>query len=139
MRKNHRGWGISIFVHESLPFKRRHGFGINSQAVQSLSIEILNKNCKNIIFNTAYIPPNGDIETCKKYFKNLFAKNDTVNKHIVLADDFNLNVLGFENKKKVQNIINRMFPYGIIPTINKPTPVTRNGKPTRVQYRTYHN
>ena len=49
-----------------------------------------------------------------------------MNKHIVLADDFNLNVLDFENKKKVQNIINRMFPYGIIPTINKPTPVTAN-------------
>ena len=100
--------------------------GINSEALESLSIEILNKKCKNIILNTIYRSTNGDIETCENYFKNLFAKNGTVNKHIVLAGDFNLNVLDFENNKKVQNFINLMFPYGTILAINKPTRVTAN-------------
>ena len=68
-----------------------------------------------------YRPLNGDIVTCENYFKNLFAKSDTVNKHIVLESDFNLNVLDFENNKKVKNFINLMFRYGMIPTINKPT------------------
>ena len=89
--------------------------------MESSSIEILNKTCKNRILNTIYRPPNGDIETCENCFKNLFVKNETMNKHIVLAGDFNLNVLDFENNKKVQNIINLMFRYGMIPTINKPT------------------
>ena len=100
--------------------------GINSEAVESLSIEILNEKCKNIILNTIYRPRNGDIEICENYLKNLFAKNDTVNKHIVLVGDFNLNLLDFENKKKVQNFINLMFRYGMIPTINKPKRVTAN-------------
>ena len=56
--------------------------------------------------------------------KNLFSKNDTVNKHIVLADDFNLNVLDFENNKDAQNFINFIFRYGT--TTNKSTPVTAN-------------
>ena len=68
-----------------------------------------------MILNTIR-PPNGDIETCESYFRNLFAKNDTVNKHIALAGDFNLNVPDFENNKKVQNFINLMFRYGKIPT-----------------------
>ena len=38
IRKNRRGGGISIFVHESLSFKRRQDLGINSEAVESLSI-----------------------------------------------------------------------------------------------------
>ena len=80
IRKNRWGGGISIFVHESLSFKRREDLGINSEALESPSIEILNK-CKNIIPNTIYRPPNGDIETCETYFKNLFSNNDTVNKH----------------------------------------------------------
>ena len=42
-RKNRRGRGISIFAHESLTFKRQLDLGINSEAVESLSIEILNK------------------------------------------------------------------------------------------------
>ena len=67
MRKKCRGGGISIFLHESLSFKRRQDLGINLEAVESLSIEILNKKCKNITLNTIYRPPNGDIETCENY------------------------------------------------------------------------
>ena len=109
IRKNDRGGGISIFVHESLSFKRQQDLGINLEAVGSFSIEVLNKKCKNIILNTVYRPLNGDIETCENYFKNIFAKNGTVNKHVVLAGDFNVNVLDFENNKKVENFINLML------------------------------
>ena len=49
IRKNHNGGEISIFVHESLSFKGRQDLGINSEATQSLIIEILNKMCENII------------------------------------------------------------------------------------------
>ena len=123
IRNNRRGGGKSIFVHNSLSFKRRKDLDIT---LESLRIEILNKRLKNKSLNTIYIPPNGNIETCENYFKNHFSKNDTVNKHIVLAGDFNLNVLDFENNKKVQKFINLMFRYGMIPTINKPTRITAN-------------
>ena len=52
-----------------------------------------------------------------------------MNKHIYIffgAGDFNLNVLDFEHNKKVQNFINLMFRYGVIPTINKFTRITVN-------------
>ena len=38
-----RSGGISIFVRESLLFKTRHDLGIKSEALEILSIEILNK------------------------------------------------------------------------------------------------
>ena len=110
--------------------------GLNSEAVESVSIEILNKKCKNIILNTIYKPLNGDVETCENYFKNLFAKNDTVNKHIVLVH--NLNVLDLENNKEVENFINLMFRYGMIPTINKPTQVTANMATAITYHMPYH-
>ena len=53
-----------------MSFKSRQDLGINSEVAESLSIEILNKKCKNVILNTIYRPPNGDIETCENYFKN---------------------------------------------------------------------
>ena len=46
--------------------------------------------------------------------------------HIVLAGEFNLNMLDFESNKKVQSFINPMFRYDMIPTINKPKRVTAN-------------
>ena len=121
IRKNSRSGGISIFVHESLSFKRRQYLGISLEAMESLSISILSKKCKNIILNTIYRPSNGDIKICENHFKN-----DTLNKHIVLAGDFNLNVLDFESNKKIENFINPMFCYGMIPNINKSTRVTAN-------------
>ena len=43
IRKNRKGRGISIFVQESLFFKKQKDLGINVEAVESRSIEILNK------------------------------------------------------------------------------------------------
>ena len=161
--KSRRGGGINISVHESLSLKRRKDLGINPEAVESLSIEILNEICKNVILNTISRPPNGDIESlsieilnkkCKNiildticrspngdietrenYFKNLFAKNDTVNKHILLAGDFNLNVLDFKNNRKVQNFINLVLLW--YDTNHKQTH-TGNGKDGKC-HRPYHN
>ena len=46
---------------------------MNSEAVESLNIEISNKKCKDKILNATYRPPNGYVETCENYFKSLFA------------------------------------------------------------------
>ena len=94
--------------------------------MECLSNKILNKKCKNIILNTIYRLTNEDIETYENYFKNLFPNNNALNQHIVLAGDFNLNVLNFKSNKKVQNFINLMFRYSMITTINKSTRITTN-------------
>ena len=43
---------------------------------------------------------------------------------MVLAGNFNIDVLDFEQNKKVQNFINSMFQFGLVPTINKSIRVT---------------
>ena len=43
---------------------------------------------------------------------------------MIFAGDFNINVLDFEQNKNVQNFVNLMFQFGLVPTINKPTRVT---------------
>ena len=39
--------------------------------------------------------------------------------------DFNINLLEFENNKKVQSFVNLMLCCGMVPVINRPTWVTR--------------
>ena len=46
-------------------------------------------------------------------------------KDTILAGGFNINLLDFDPSKKVQHFVNLMFRFGMIPTINKPTCVTR--------------
>ena len=43
-----------------------------------------------------------------------------------MAGDFNMNLLEFEQNKKVQNFLNILFGHSMMPVINKPTRVTKN-------------
>ena len=51
-----------MFIHESLCCKLRKDLSINSEAIESLSIEISNKKASNLIFNAICRPPTGDIK-----------------------------------------------------------------------------
>ena len=125
-RKNCKLAGVRVFVHENLSFKLRKDLSISCDAIQSLSIEITSTKSKNIILNTIYSPPNGDIKQCETNFKEIFSKNGKSLKNIVLAGDFNIKLLDFETNKNVQHVLNLMFCYNMIPFTNKPTQVTRH-------------
>ena len=102
-KKYRRGGGVAIFVHESLCYTKRNNLYINCEAIESLSIEIRNNDGKNIIFNIVYRPPDGDLEVCENYFQSILSHNSIRNKSVILAGDFNINVLDFEqnNKSKI--------------------------------------
>ena len=52
-------------------------------------------------------------------------KREIGHKDITLTGVFNINLLDFDANKKIQYFVNLMFRFGMIPTINKPTHVTR--------------
>ena len=89
--------GVCVFVHENLYFKLREDLSINCDAIQLLSIEISSTKSKNSIL-IIYGPLNGDMKQCETHFKDIFSKNGKSLKNIVLARDFNINLLDFETK-----------------------------------------
>ena len=113
-------------MHENLNFKLTEDLNINCDAIQSLSTEISSTKPKNVILNTIYRPPNGDMKQCETHFKDVFSKNGKNLKNIVLAGDFNINFLDFETNKNVQDFLNLMFCYNMIPLTNKATRATRH-------------
>ena len=70
-----------------------------------------------------YRPPDGDLEVCENYFQSILSNNSIRNKSVILAGDFNINMLNLEQNMKVQNFVNLMFQFGLLPTINKPIKV----------------
>ena len=72
-------------------------------------------------------PPNGDTTLFEKHMKRFLSKNEATKKEVILIGDININLLDFDKNKRVQSFVNLMFRFGMIPTINKPTPrVTRH-------------
>ena len=97
---------------ESFCCKTRQDFSINCDAIESLCLEITNEKLKNIILNLTYRPPNGDVKEFEKHVNEILSTND-------------MNLLDFEQNKKVQNFLNIMFDHSMMPVINKPTRVTK--------------
>ena len=73
----------------------------------------------------SYRPPQSDKTLFEKHLQDLFWRNDVCKKDVLITGDFNINLLDFENNKKVQSFVNLMFCCGMVPIINKPTRVTR--------------
>ena len=99
---------------------------MTSDAIECFCLEISTKISKNIILSLNYRPPNGDTTLFEKYMKSILSKNNATKKEVILIGDFNIKILDFDKDKRVQSFINLMFQLGIIPTINKPTLVTRH-------------
>ena len=66
------------------------------------------------------------MKQCETHFKDLFSKYGKNLKNIVLAGDFNINFLDFETNKNVQDFLNLMFRYNMIPLTNKSTRITKH-------------
>ena len=60
------------------------------------------------------------------FLNNIFSQIKFSNKAFHIAGDFNLNLLDYYTNKKVQKFLNLVYQNGMIPTISKPTRVTRN-------------
>ena len=98
---------------------------MNSDAVECLCLEISTKTTKKLILSLNYLSPNGNTTLFEKHMKSILFKNEANEKEVILTGDFNMILLGFDKNKKVQSFVNLMFRFGMIPTINKPTRVTR--------------
>ena len=121
-----RGGGVCVFVHKKLMCKYRKDFSVSEDSNETVSIEIINKNSKNIIVNCCYRPPNGKITPFKKHIHDILNKLLKENKKIFFVGDFNINSLDYSTNTKVKRFVDLMFSNGMISVINKPTRVAKN-------------
>ena len=110
-----------IYIHKLLDF----AVNPNNNDIESLTIEILSNIKRNALINALYRPPNVQTEPFENFLNNIFSKIKKSNKLFHIAGDFNLNLLDHDTNRKVQRFLNIVYRNGMIPTINKPTRVTR--------------
>ena len=123
---NKNGGGICMYVHDTIIHKMRDDLSVSSDDNETLTIEIINKSTKNILISAFYRPPNGKMKSFKAHIKHIFERNLHKNQKMFFLGDYNLNCLDYEKNTKVRSFLNLLFSYGMIPTINKPTRITKN-------------
>ena len=107
-------------------FKLRSDLGTNSNDIEPLVIEIINKKNKNVVINARYRQPAGDFKQYKTYLENFFNKMKNSNKAIYVVSDTNPNFIYYDTNIKVKNYLSLLFQKNFIPVINKITKVSRN-------------
>ena len=61
-RSDRKGWGVSVYIHNSLNFKARLDISTNCRDIESLKLEIISEKTRNTIVSVLYRPPNGHLE-----------------------------------------------------------------------------
>ena len=102
-----------VYIHNNFIYKQRDDFSISEEENETLPVEILNKNAKNIIVNTCYRGPDSKVKPIKKHISQIFATLLKENEKIFFVGDFNINSLDYSTNLKVKDFVDHMFSKGL--------------------------
>ena len=119
-----KGGGILIYLKNDIKFKIIEDLSVSDGDNECVTVEIENKNSKNLLITCCYRPPSGAIKGLNSYLENIFKKANTENKLCFVVGDFNLNCLDYNENLEIRTFYNRIFAHGCIPLITRPTRVT---------------
>lgn len=126
LRVDRRGGGISVFVSEKYKTSIISDFTLSTTNTESLFMEIaLGSN--RVLCGAIYRPPSGN---CDIFIQDLQRILSSINrnhyKEILLAGDFNFDLVVLNQNHVVQLFVNTLHSYSLFPIISKPTRVTNN-------------
>ena len=96
---------LCMFIHNPPNFITRNDLNKNTKNIESLSVELINKNSKNSIISTIsfqrdhfnhfnHRPPQGETNPFDNFLRDLYSHGD-----------FNLNILDYNNNDEVKKIL----------------------------------
>ena len=95
-RKDRAGGGVSLYLSNDIDYKIRSNLKFeNSETIDSLFVEVIVPQGKNIIVGVIYRPPNENLNTFVKSFNEVTDKITKENKLCYLMGDFNVNLLNY--------------------------------------------
>ena len=128
-RGNKRGGGISVFVQAHLNCVVCNVINqFMNGSCECLAVEVVaDKACDNLLIVSIYRPPSSDVQLFLQFINNVldFIMDDRLSRNkVVIAGDFNLNLMNINIDKNVKEFVDAMTTYGFHATIHKPSRVT---------------
>ena len=128
-RSHKGGGGVSLFIDNSMEYYVREDLCEQSNNVESLFVEInktfIGKN-QDAIVGVLYRPPNTDMKAFNEYLNSILLKTKAEKKLLYILADFNINLLNADGHGATQDFLDIMCSNSLLPTITKPTRVTKN-------------
>ena len=124
-RTHKKGGGVGLLVSSRLKYRERPDLTDNSTSTENCFIEVLSKT-GNIIIGSIYRPPN----TNEKEFISVIARiiecSVSEKKEIILGMDHNLDLMKNHLHKNTKTFLDMMLSKDCVPTITKPSRITKS-------------
>ncbi len=124
-RQTRIGGGVSILLKKNIRFRELTEYTLSTDIIECLFIEI-EMTGRNLIIGCLYRAPNANITTFTDDISDIMHKLSTLNKHVYLLGDYNLDLLKYNKHQPTSDFIDTMFSFSLIPLINRPTRITEN-------------
>ena len=115
--------GTLLYIKEGINYQIRPDLQIyKSKELESVFIEILNENSKNIIIGCIYKHPNMEVSDFNEFHLEKILKiTSKENKKVVLMGDFNIDILKYDIDTNASNFLDIMYSNSLLPYITGPS------------------
>ena len=123
--------GALIYVKNDIIYKVRNDLKIyQSEKLESVFIEIIKSNNRNIMVGCVYRHPSMEVNEFNSLFLNTLSENllSEKNKEIVLLGDFNIDLLKYEKDHNTADFLDQMYSASLVPHITSPTRITSHSR-----------
>ena len=121
-----KGGGVALLISHSLNYVVRTDLLEQSQNYESLFIEIMLSQRKNIIVGIVYRKPSSNIIDFNCNFEDCLKKIDLECKHAYIMGDFNIDLMKYSNCNSVNQFLSIIYAYSFLPLIDKPSRITQS-------------
>ena len=124
--------GTALYISNSIDYKSRNDLSNHlylTKELESSFCELNLRKQQNIVIGCIYKHPIMDTNAfIINYLNPLLQKLHKENKQIILLGDFNIDLLKFGSNNSVDNFIDSLQSFSLIPSISLPTRITENSK-----------
>jgi len=113
-----KGGGVALFIKNTIEYSP---INIETQTFESIFIAINDLYKKPTIIGTIYRPPGGNLSNFNNEFESTITKIIGKHKNIIVAGDFNINLLNHNVHLETETFLNSLFGLKLIPMIKRPT------------------
>ena len=124
-RKHKKGGGVGILISTRLQFRERKDLILNIPGFENITVEI-KIHSTSIIASSLYRPPNCKETDFLKNYKRWISKFSTdEERKLIIGLDHNLDLMKSDRHKPTKDFIELNLEHELIPTITKPTRITK--------------
>ena len=105
-------------------YKNRNDLTLDNDSIDSLFIEIEEKDHRNVIIGVIYKPPNFNSGDFIDSLNTILSRIESEQKDCFLLGDYNFDLMKYQTHGDTESFLNTMNTYCYRPLITKPTRVT---------------